>query len=214
MVLLTQLLKDNVIFQGYSEKLASGIPIIIALVFFIAPAVALFISSGTKLMKYKHIDAGEFILTDAVREVLKKQSMSFPKQNIITIIGVCLCVVSPVSIFVGSMLNESGSTYGVVGTLVIVTIAVALFINNGAYHEAYKKLLKCEEYSIENKKKDKVIGAVAGVVWPLASCVFLVSGLVFHLWNICWIVFPITGILFGAFCGVYNAIKENSAPKC
>jgi len=30
---------------------------------------------------------------------------------------------------------------------------------------------------------------------------------VFGAWNICWIVFPITGVLFGAFSGAYTIIK-------
>jgi uncharacterized membrane protein len=210
MVLLVQLAEDKLIFSSYSKNLTSSIPIIVALVFFIAPAVTLFIGSGIKLSKYKFIDTGDFSITSATKQILKKDSMEFPEENIITIIGVCLCVLSPVCIFVGRMVNENGGTYGVVGTLIIITIAVFLFINNGAYHEAYKKLLKCNEFSAKNKKKDKVIGAVAGVVWPLATCAFLVAGLVYNLWYICWIVFPITGILFGAFCGVYSSIKENS----
>jgi hypothetical protein len=214
MVLLVQLGEDKIIFKGLSENLRSSIPVVIALVFCIVPAVAIFISSGFKLSKYKFIDTGDFSITSSTKQILKSNSMEFPKHNVITVIGVCLCVLSPVSIFVGTMVNEaSGSTYGVVGTLAVVMIAVFLFINNGAYHEAYKKLLKKDEYSEKNKKENKVIGAVAAVVWPLATCAFLVAGLVYHLWNICWIVFPITGILFGAFCGAYNSIKENSASK-
>lgn len=51
------------------------------------------------------------------------------------------------------------------------------------------------------------MGSIAAIVWPLATCIFLISGFVFQRWDINWIVFPVTGILLGIFGSVYNLVK-------
>jgi Flp pilus assembly protein TadB len=77
--------------------------------------------------------------------------------------------------------------------------------------ESYERLLKigdCARTSTQQKKEDKVIGAVASIVWPLTALIFLFCGFVYNLWYIAWIVFPIVGILFGAFSAVYSIITN------
>jgi uncharacterized membrane protein len=71
-------------------------------------------------------------------------------------------------------------------------------------------MLKLEEYAHPKKKEeaDKVIGLVASIVWPLTSLVFLYIGFVRGGWHWAWVVFPIVGILFGIFSGVYSQLKE------
>ena len=93
--------------------------------------------------------------------------------------------------------------------LCFVASAVFLFIYFGNQKEAYCKLLQIDDYSKERKnaKNDKVIGAIASIVWPITVVVFLIWGFFFGGWGISWIVFPIVGILFGGFSAVYSAIK-------
>ncbi len=79
----------------------------------------------------------------------------------------------------------------------------------GYQDTAYQKLLQGEDYNDKKEEEeDKVIGAVASVVWPLAVVVFLITGLIFDLWQINWIIFPITGLLFGAFAGVRGILND------
>lgn len=207
LIFLAQLVEDKRIFQTLSQSAQDTIPVI-SLFLFIAPAVGLFIYSGTKLERFKLIDEGLFELTSATKSVLKTELTGISsKQTVGTIIGVCLCLLSPVAIFVGSLFGEGASVYGVSVLLIIVAIAVFIFIRTSTISEAYKKLLKIDDFAPVRQKQNKVIGAVAGIVWPIATCIFLYTGLVLELWHINWIVFPITGILFGGFCTLYNAIK-------
>jgi uncharacterized membrane protein len=60
----------------------------------------------------------------------------------------------------------------------------------------------------KKRKEDKVIGAVAACIWPLAVAAFLFCGFVYDLWHIAWIIFPIVGILFGMFSAVYSIITD------
>jgi Flp pilus assembly protein TadB len=89
----------------------------------------------------------------------------------------------------------------------IIAAAVFLFIYFGSIRESYTRLLGVGDYAPKKtKKEDKVIGAVAAIVWPLSADIFLFCGFVYGLWGIAWIVFPITGILFGMFSAAYSII--------
>jgi fatty acid desaturase len=90
----------------------------------------------------------------------------------------------------------------------MVAIAVFLFISSGTIREGYEHLLQIGDYDRQKKKENKVIGAVSAIVWPIAVVIFLVSGFVYDKWDICWIVFPITGILFGMFSAAYSIITN------
>ncbi|MFD1910303.1 hypothetical protein ACFSQ7_49680 [Paenibacillus rhizoplanae] len=120
---------------------------------------------------------------------------------------------SPIAIFVSSAFGDEYSSYGVAVLLIIVAVAVFLFVYYGNIRGAYQRLLKTgdfsEEKQEEKKEEDRIVGAVAAIIWPLVTCVFfLVSGFVFDQWEINWIVFPLTGILFGVFSSVYNMFKK------
>jgi len=62
--------------------------------------------------------------------------------QLFTVVGVVLCVLSPVPVIAGDMFGDSGSTYGVCILLIIIAIAVAFFINGESGKDTCKKLLK------------------------------------------------------------------------
>ncbi len=197
---------------GYNRDL-EGLSII-PLFIFIAIAVGLFIYSGINLEKYKYLEKN-FTLPLYVEQKVKARKEEFASTFIISmIVGVILCVLSPITLIVLSSIdgNEDRlSYYGVIVLLIMVAIAVFIFIRIGTINNSYSVLLQIDDYSKSGKESgkenDKVIGGVAAIVWPIATAIFLVWGLVYNGWGICWIVFPITGILFGAFSGAYNIIK-------
>lgn len=213
LISLTQLIEDQRIFQTLTKGFRDILPIS-SVILIAIPAVILFIYSGIMLEKYKFIDNGLFQISPITKAILSEKQGSFSKKyKIALIIGVSLCILSPLAIFIGSALGESTSSYGVCVLLLIIAIAVFLFIRFGSIEDSYKKLLQTDEYSPAKMKNGKVIGAVASVIWPLATCCFLLGGFIFGAWATCWIIFPITGILFGGFCSIYNAIKKEEKTK-
>lgn len=207
LVILSQLVENKQVFQALPGDVQNT-PSVIILFLFIVPAVSMFIYSGTKLEKFKYIDKGQFEIDLTTKSILTNEYSVFsPRKTIGIITGVCLCILSPVVVIIASLFGSSASTYGASLLLIIVAAAVFIFIRVGGLSDAYKKLLKKDEFSPVRNKENKVIGAVAALVWPLATCAFLVAGLVFNLWYICWIIFPITGILFGAFSAFYSTLK-------
>ncbi len=210
LLLMTQLAADGLLF-GIAEELGTILGLI-PLLILIAIAVGLFINSDMIMKKYKKVEeTGKFHLTSNVKRSLEAKHLAFQPTFMKSIIlGVALCILSPISLFITIAINEDGAVYGVVLLLLIISIAVNLFIYYGRIKEGYKKLLKMEEYSDRSRKENKVVGAVAAIVFPLAVCIFLISGLMFHQWHINWIVFPITALLFGMFSGAYSILKEKN----
>jgi hypothetical protein len=209
MILINQLISDGLFSKGLSQNIGDILGIIVLFIL-VVPAIALFIFSGMKLEKYKYLE-GSFDLPTHFRASIQQKNDAFTATFTLSIIiGVCLCVISPVALFVTSIFGNGASTYGVVILLIIVAIAVFIFIFYGSIKESFSLLLQIGDHSKEKKEDNKVIGAVAAIVWPLAICIFLISGFVFGQWQINWIVFPITAILFGMFSGSYSILKGHN----
>lgn len=206
-ILINQLIEDGFI-VGLPEEVDSIIGLV-PLFILVAIAVGLFIYSDTFTRKFQYINS-EFLLTENVKSNLEQRREAFhPTYTLSTITGVVLCILSPIILFVSSVISEEASVYGVVGLLIVVGIAVFIFIYFGSIDEGYKKLLHVDDVGKRAKvKESKLERAVAAIVWPLAVCVFLITGLLYNLWHINWIIFPVTGILFGMFTGAYNIMKE------
>lgn len=206
LILIMQLIDDGLII-GLSGDAAEGL---IPLLVLVAIAVGMFIYTGTVMEKYKYIENDFELPTYLRKSIESKKDLFHPTYTLSLIIGVTLCILSPIVLFITATISDISMSYGVVILILIVSIAVYLFIYFGSIQTSYKKLLKIDEYSKVNQEKDKVISAVAAIVWPLAVVIFLISGLVYHQWHINWIIFPVTGLLFAMFSSAYTIMKEKN----
>jgi hypothetical protein len=209
LILISTLFEDDIIGKSFSKNAGDYLGLF-PLFIFVAIAVVLFISTGMRMEKYKYIEDGVQLPYDVKSSLSKTLNEFMPGYNLSVIVGVCLCVLSPLCLFIASLIDEDATTYGLVALFVIVSIAAYILIYFGTIKEAYNRLLKLGDYSpksIVNEKENRVIGAVASIVWPLAFCIFLFCGIVFNAWHPAWIIFPITGILFGVFTSAYSTLK-------
>ncbi len=200
-------------FQFFEDVSISFLPLtageispVVLLFMTIIPAVALFIYSGTLTEGFKFIDEGHFFIDSSAKATLTDEYSSLlPRKNGFVIGGVTLILVGVVFIIVLTTLTDK--TYGVSLALLLIAVAVMGFIYSDSLIEPYEKLLKIGEFTPVGKKSSRVIGVVASIVFPLATCIFLVWGLAFDGWHINWIVYVVTGILFGCFSSAYKAAK-------
>ncbi len=212
LILLNGLFDDGVFGTGNIQAKGGAISLI-PLFLLVAVAVSIFIYSGMGLEKYKYIENG-VSLPLGVEAELQRRYEGFKRPYFISVMcGVCIIILSPISLFLTTLSENGMDKYGVVILLGIVAIAVYDFVYFGMIKESYCRLLKIEDYDPGKRKDDKVIGAVAAIVWPLAVAIFLFLGFAFHLFHKAWIVFPITGVLFGMFCAAYSIITENGEHK-
>ncbi|WNS41896.1 permease prefix domain 1-containing protein [Paenibacillus sp. MMS20-IR301] len=210
LILITSL-AENGFMRSYISEDALGVFGVVTLLVLLVPAIAMFIYSGMKMEKYKFIQSGFSLPHHLQAEIEQKQSSFAATYTLSLITGVGLCILSTVAIFVASAFGDTASTYGIVVLLAVVAVAVFLFVYYGNIRGAYQLLLKTGEFTDAKKEENRVIGAVAAIVWPLVTCIFLISGLVYNQWQINWILFPVTGILFGVFSAAYNILKGKDA---
>jgi hypothetical protein len=212
LILFYQFEEQGVLGTKFQGSVA-GIPGLVTFFLFITAAVGIFIYSGMNFERYKYMESGVQLSAGLEASLREKYDSHTPKFYMGLITAVCLLIISPMAVIITSYIS-TGTTdydeYGVVFLLVIVAFAVFLLISTGTTRESYQRLLKMGDYSIKQKKENKVIGAVASIVWPLAVIIFLFCGFVYGLWHIAWIIFPITGILFGMFSAVFGILTEKN----
>lgn len=88
--------------------------------------------------------------------------------------------------------------------LFLVAGAVGIFVHTGLGKDKYD----IEAYNKGNdksvKKENEKVGIWCGCVMILAAILFFVAGFVYDLWDICWIVFPVGGMI----CGIITLILK------
>ncbi|MCR8656485.1 permease prefix domain 1-containing protein [Paenibacillus endoradicis] len=209
LIFLDALFENNSI-MGDNSSMEMGLLLgLIGMFVLIAVAVGMFIYSGMRLDRFKNLEQGFQLPYSLKTDLQRGQNLFALTYRISVIMGVCLCVLSPTLIIAATFINDDLILYGVSAFLVTVALAVFLFVYYGNIQGAYTKLLEEQQTSkAEKKESERIIGAVAGIVWPLATVVFLFTGFVYQRWDINWAIFPITAILFGMFSNVYHIMKR------
>jgi len=185
---------------------------LIFLLVLVTIAVGLFIYSGLSFEPYKYIENGVQLPINTEAELKNRYNSFRSSYTLMLIVSIGMLILSPITLFVGDMLGGKASELSVSILLLIVATAVFIIINISSIKEGYERLLQVGDYEIKKirraDKKDKVLGAVASVVWTLAVVIFLLCGFLYDLWHISWVVFPITGVLYGMFCSVYSILTD------
>lgn len=168
----------------------------------VAIAVGLFIYSGFLGKRFEYVEHG--VMTDAVTKdyilTLKNKEGRF--HTIAIIVGVILCILSPVTSIVLEPFFGANNTICDLPMFLLIMVAVALFVYSGCKTSAYDTLLKTPKQYREHRKTNKLYGMVNGIIMLTATAIYLIAGLCFHIWFTSVIVFPIGGIL----CAIVSMI--------
>lgn len=176
----------------------------------IAVATVMFIAACMNLGKYKFLEREAFGMSVAAQSFVQQEQEGFRKRYTFFIaLGVMLCILSPV-LFMGvnEKLDSTFSDAAAISVMLIcIGIAVTMFIINGCRMETYKQLLQEGEYNAE-KKRDKIVETVSAIVWPLAVVIYLAWSFYTKRWDITWIIWPATAILFWIFSEVVSIVRR------
>lgn len=88
--------------------------------------------------------------------------------------------------------------------LLLAAMGIGVLIYAGMGKEKYEVDTYNKENSPEQKKKNTGVGVWCGCIMLSATGIFLVTGFVFDLWRICWIVWPMGGLLCGIVALILN----------
>ena len=91
--------------------------------------------------------------------------------------------------------------------LIFVTAAVSILIYTGMNKQEYDINAYNRENELKMNEKNTLVAVWCGCIMLLATIVFMVAGLIFHLWEICWIAYPIGGMLCGMAVLILNRQK-------
>lgn len=186
------------------DSVAGGSGLCVLLVM-VAAAVALFLTSGTKLKEFEYLER-EPIAPDAdARELARKQEAAQAEVcSKLTTAGVVLCILSAVPIFAVMCVGRTRDGYdslAVCALLLLVGIACLLLVRAGSMRGAVDKLLEQGDYTRESKAKSRVVGAISAVYWLAVTAIFL-----FYTFGpngngqpqYSWFIWAVGGVLYGA----------------
>lgn len=197
--------------SGFSGNLAAGLGLTV-LLGMAAAAVALFLSSGSKTARFEYLEKEvfetEYGVTGMVNQRKEQYRDTYDRGNLI---GVCLCVLSPIFLFLGmAVFSEDGllMVLCVCLTLVLAGVGVLFLVRVGIPWASCEKLLQEGDYSREEKSRLPVTGPVSTAYWLTAVAVYLAWSFATDGWDHTWIVWPVAGVLFPAVLAVTRMLTR------
>lgn len=194
---------------GVSENIAPSLGLSVLLII-VAVAVMLFVLCGLKNAPFEFIDKEPFETDYGVIGMVKEKKKEYKRTyTLYNVLGVFLCVISPIPLFMGTF-AENGFLVMIMitVTMVIVGIGVALFIVAGIRQASMQKLLKEGEFSQKKKNSEKLSGAVQSVYWLVITAAYLGWSFVTNDWHITWIIWPVAAVLSGIIEVICNLIGD------
>ncbi len=193
-----------------TADLSNGLGVAILLLM-VATAVVLFILNGLQLKDYEFLDKEVFQLEYGAEGILEKEEKKYqPIFSKGVAVGVALCICSAIPfLFLGSFArSQEVSAYMAAVLLLMVAAGVYAMVRVGIQKEAYTKLLQKEDFEIQKKSTKKKLEVFTRVYWCVIVALYLGVSFVRGNWHISWVIWPVSGILYGAVSAILGAVVE------
>lgn len=172
----------------------------------VAGGVALLLPSCMRLAPYEYLELEPISTEYSVAGIVQAQKEAFaPRYQQGLVVGIPLCIVSVVPLFLSFLLEKEFYTVCAVCLLLgILSVGVHILIRVCATQEIYQKLLEEGDYTREKKAENRRNASFTVFYWCFVTAIYLGVSLYIESWNRTWIVWPVAGVLFAAFL----ALKE------
>ena len=199
-----------------SEAQATALGLL-PLLLLVGGAVALFVFSGLAGKPFEYLDQEcfetEYGVTGLVKEKREQERGAFIAQ---IVVGVVLCVLSAVPIFVAMLLpgtetqpvSDFRYAVAVAALLCLVAVGVWLIVRASIRWGGYSVLLEEGEYSRASKEEAQRSRTLATVYWSLVTAGYLAFSFITMDWQRSWIVWPVAGVLYGLVMAVAAAVHK------
>ena len=194
----------------WSENAAGGVGLLI-LMLFIVPAVGLFVVSNLRITPYEYLEKEPVETLYGVTGMVREKKERFqPVHTRYLLIGIMLCVASSIPLFISMIFREESfrTVLGIASILVLAAVGVLLIVRVSIVWGSYQMLLEEQEYSRENKERNKHYGYIGGIYWCLVTAAFLAWSFIGNAWEQSWIIWPVAGVAFGAVVGIAGALRK------
>ena len=199
-----------------SEAQATALGLL-PLLLLVGGAVALFVFSGLAGKPFEYLDQEcfetEYGVTGLVKEKREQERGAFIAQ---IVVGIVLCVLSAVPIFVAMLLpgaetqpvSDFRYAVAVAALLCLVAAGVWLIIRASIRWGGYSVLLEEGEYSRASKEEAQRSRTLTTVYWSLVTAGYLAYSFITMDWQRSWIVWPVAGVLYGLVMAVAAAVHK------
>lgn len=190
-----------------SGDFAGGIGVVLLLLI-VAAALTQLIPAGMALSKYEYLEKEPFLPGPGLTEFVQRKKDEMQPLFVRSItLGVVLCVLGVVPLLIAAALGCSDLVILITVDvlLALIALAVFLFIHAGVPQDACSKLLQAGDYTPEKKTFNNGIGSF---YWCCMVALYLASSFITGAWHATWILWPISGVLYGAFCGFVQLKKR------
>lgn len=196
---LPSLLRDN------GEDITACIPFFLM----IAIGVGLFIYSGTIGEKFKDITNNLILDSSTVTQLKTESEHIKARYNGEIIIGVVLCILSPVIYLI--LAQPLGDDSGLVIFIffAVVSVAVYLLIYARMTYGTYDELLKHNNLRPEQKQAKRLHGVINSIIFIVATAIYLFCGFCYDLWDNTWFIFVIAAFLCSISSIIIHFLTEN-----
>lgn len=197
-----------IMLTSYAFGLGEIIPTAVFLLF-VAIGAAVFIVSGIRHGTFvkENPNIVPFYTLEQKKAFRRKFPVYIASGTVIVMLGVILIVITQ-AITPYGMTQESYDALCGAELILCVAVAAPLFIYGGMQYSKYE----IEEYNKENAPDkplaDRIISAVSGGIMMLATIALFILGFCFDKWEICWIGYPIGGVLIGIVSIIFNNVKK------
>lgn len=183
-----------------------------------AAAVGIYLYTGAQSRHFEFLEKepfeSEYGVVGMVKERQKAYRDTYVRSNII---GTCLCIISPVLLFIGAMSgNEFFTVMMFAATLLTAGVGVVFFITAGVREASMRKLLQDGDYTPKRKRKARLSAKVSPIYWGIVVAVYLVWLLIIDSGKYesqSWVVFPVAGVLFAAVIGICELADRSKDKK-
>ena len=181
-----------------------------ALFVLVAIAVAIFIFCGFKNAPFDFIEDEPFETEYGVAEMVKEKQKAYRSiYQKCNVIGACICVLSPIPLFIGVFSGKEFFTVMMLAvTMLLAGVGAAVFILSGVRWASMQKLLKQGEFSLRKKRTSRIKETVSTIYWLSTAAIYLGFSFWTNAWKTTWIVWPVAGILFAAVMCLCNLLVD------
>ena len=198
---------------GLSENQAGGLGLAVLLLM-IGGAVALFVTSALRVNRFEYLEKERIDTLYGVDGMTKERREQFRPTYIRQLtLGIVLCVLSAVPLFLSMLFGEKDSFRNVLALgllLVAAGIGVLLIVRASIVWGAFQQLLQEGDYSREMKEKARTLGTFNGIYWCLVTAAYLAWSFLSNDWGRTWIIWPVAGVACGAVSGIVHALQKKN----
>ena len=202
-----------------AESMAAGAGLVFIFLL-VGPAVAMFIKSGMDSDKYEYIEEElldtEYGVDGMVRTKKERYMGAYTRMMIV---GIVLCVVSALPIFIAMMMIGEPAAdsqlaicyvYAVCALLLMVALGVFMIVRASIIKDGYDMLLEEGDYTRKQKVENKKNGTIITAYWIIVTAIYLGYSFITNDWQRSWIVWPIAGVLYGLVIIIANTLRKNN----